>query len=253
MITIPESIKSLLKSDSSRKNFRVHFPNGEREDITNANIVSESVTLTESICSTQQLKIGMCETPSIEFETLGVGYIRGAEIECSLEVICDSTVSGAVYREDIDQYVYPIPYGTFIVDSCKKQADMSHRQIVAYNKIAYKSWEFNDYTKNILSLGMYWYKSKLKISLEGLLKLIVPDMNANFEEMSQSAVHREGLVGEYYSEAKSQKLGKYLLGIACLDIQNVEMIICLFIRQLVILGLLMTQSLLIKLQKSKNI
>ena len=197
MITIPESIKSLLKSDSSRKNFRVHFPNGEREDITNANIVSESVTLTESICSTQQLKIGMCETPSIEFETLGVGYIRGAEIECSLEVICDSTVSGAVYREDIDQYVYPIPYGTFIVDSCKKQADMSHRQIVAYNKIAYKSWEFNDYTKNILSLGMYWYKSKLKISLEGLLKLIVPDMNANFEEMSQSAVHREGLVGEY--------------------------------------------------------
>lgn len=298
MITIPESIKNLLKSDSAHKNFRVHFPNGEREDITNANIVSESVTLTESICSSQQLKIGMCETPSIEFETIGVPYIKGAEIECSLEVECpqyerqtfygsnifgsgtinvrpsvwfgedvypynvfpigsdlniecrsvigedakfstvtlyfentsrtvvyrniaykhitvgtdtpsadggiskvelvltnsqvnvlvrnecDVAISGVVYKEDIGKYVYPIPYGTYLVDSCKKQADMSHRRIVAYNKLAYKSWGLNSLIKHATSKGMYWYTNTLKVGIEGLVKLLIPSMNANYQEMT---------------------------------------------------------------------
>lgn len=300
MITIPESIKSLLKSDSAYKNFRVHFPNGEREDITNDNIVSESVSLTESICSTQQLKIGMCETPSIEFETLGVGYIRGAEIECSLEVECNAKsqtwvgkfysndsiqtssnyiyismqdvlgvefvpagvevhiacdevvlsmeiecsedgvswesnqiayntddctytattaasenyvkgfyvyvyrpfsdeggvnfnvrnypITGVVYRADIDKYVYPIPYGTFVVDSCKKQADMSHRQIVAYNKIAYDSWQFNSSTRRIMSYSFYWINSSLRVSINGIIKLLFPQMDANYSLLAPQLV-----------------------------------------------------------------
>lgn len=137
MITIPESIKSLLKSDSAHKNFRVHFPNGERADITNENIISESVTLTESICSQQTLMFNTCETPMIEFETFGVENIKGAIIECSLEVECPSTVTGAVYKSDIDKYVYPIPYGKFIINSCKKQSDMTHRQVIAYHQSKY--------------------------------------------------------------------------------------------------------------------
>ena len=186
MITIPESIKSLLKSDSVYKNFRVHFPNGEREDITNANIVSESVTLTESICSSQQLKIGMCETPSIEFETIGVPYIKGAEIECSLEVECPSTVDGCEYKSDIQKYVYPIPYGTFIVDSCKKQADMTHRRIIAYNKIAYKSWQLDNQTTRLMKDSFYWSAPNLKINIDGLIKLTSPDWSADYQETTSA-------------------------------------------------------------------
>ena len=472
MIQIPEEIKTLLKSDSTKKNFRVHFPNGEHEDLTNADIVEESVTLTESICSASQLKIGMCETPSIEFETIGVGYIRGAEIECSLEVesekidriehiptpyisgnttisgvtfecgeygedtlkisgtvesgitytianasrqflnpnvpyhikvtgmrpefvvrikcptynastykiyditydpasgsyqtvfecaysyggiiiefIVPSTLigatlnnevhieikaistssslgenllhtpytdgdigetvvkggweytvdenaiifskvsnrestftfhlqfnladgfyyiddglndhsqssedtsaymsitdsrgntytsniqkyvylfggsmtithyfgrsysmssgilipvlkklttvkyaqtypSGTVYKSDIGKYVYPIPYGTYIVDSCKKQADMSHRQIIGYNKFAYRDWKFNTTTRNILTSGMYWYNQNLKVSLEGVLKLLFPDIDANYELATLPTPHTHNI------------------------------------------------------------
>lgn len=138
MLNIPEEIKDLLKQDSVYKNFRVHFPNGERADITNENIVSESVNLQESICSQQTLMFNTCETPMIEFETIGVENIKGKTIECSLEIECHSTVEGAVQRADLDnKWVYPIPYGKFVISSCKKKADMTHRQVIAYNYISY--------------------------------------------------------------------------------------------------------------------
>lgn len=138
MLNIPATIKTLLKSDSVFKNFRVHFPNGERADITNDNIITESVELEESICSQKTLTFDKCETPAIEFETIGVENIKGAIIECYLEIECPSTVSGAVQRSDLNnKWVYPISYGTFVVNKCKKQSDMTHRKIEAYNYSTY--------------------------------------------------------------------------------------------------------------------
>ena len=191
MLNIPSAIVDLLKSDSVHKNFRVHFPNGEHADLTNSDIVQESVTLNESICSGSQLKLGVCETPSLEFETIGVGKIKGCLIECYMEVECSSTVTDAVYRSDIDMWVYPIPYGVFVVDSCKKQADMTHRKIVAYNKAGYTQWRFNELTTQIFNLGMYWYTNGLKVSLEGMLKLIMPNMGVNFQELSVHLAPKE--------------------------------------------------------------
>lgn len=210
MLNIPEEIKQKLL-EGCNKNFRVHFPNGEHSDITNENIVSESVSFTESICSQSELKFGLCESPYIEFETFGIGKIKGCEIECSLEIpttrnveqiaisdyydyptsgkfaagdvvkidlmkpIADAVVrvrgwlvnqnmqtddnqvfyitwtddmnktspygqSTQIVIEDVGttlasvivDTVYPIPLGRFVVDSCKKQADMTHRRIIAY-------------------------------------------------------------------------------------------------------------------------
>lgn len=86
MLNIPEAIKTLYKQDSIRKNFRVHFPNGEMPDITNANIVSESVSFTESLCSQQYLKFGLTEASEIQFETVGIGNMLGMTIECYNEI-----------------------------------------------------------------------------------------------------------------------------------------------------------------------
>lgn len=88
MLTIPSAVEDALKN-GAQKNFRVHFPNGERADITNDNIVSESVSFTESICSQSELKFGLAEASVLEFETVGVENIRGAEIEASVEVTYD--------------------------------------------------------------------------------------------------------------------------------------------------------------------
>ena len=61
MLNLPESIKALFKRDSVLKNFRVHFPNGGFSDITNENIVEESVKFSESLCSQNIFRFGCAE------------------------------------------------------------------------------------------------------------------------------------------------------------------------------------------------
>lgn len=136
MIQVPDEIKALLHQDTCRKNIRIHFPNDERADICNSLIVKDTVSFTESICSQETLKFGLCEAAVFECETVGVGNIKGATIEVSCEVYCDSNVSGAVWKNDLEAYVYPVPYGSFVVNTCQRQADLNHRRIVAYGGTA---------------------------------------------------------------------------------------------------------------------
>ena len=145
MLTIPDEIKELLHQDTCRKNIRIHFPNGERSDICNGLIVKDSVSYTESLCSQDKLRFGLCESPVFECETVGVGNIKGATIHVFCEIFCESTVSDAVFQQDLQAYVYQIPYGVFIVASAKRQADLIHRKIVAYNILATYDFRFTPY------------------------------------------------------------------------------------------------------------
>ena len=70
-----------------QKNIRIHFPNGEHEDITNKNVIAESMSFKESLCSRNSLKFGLCEASVFQIETVGVGNIKGCTIEVSLEAI----------------------------------------------------------------------------------------------------------------------------------------------------------------------
>ena len=90
MLNIPDSVKALFKQDGVHKNFRAHFPNGELPDITNDNIVKESVNFTESICSQDVFKFGLSEASVIEIETVGVGNMYGMAMECGIEIDCSS-------------------------------------------------------------------------------------------------------------------------------------------------------------------
>lgn len=132
MLTIPQEVKDLLHLDSCKKNIRIHFLDGKRQDICNNLIVKNSVSFKESICSQDTVKFGLCESSVFECETTGSGNIKGARIEVFCEVFCDSTVDGAEWRSDLEAYVYSIPYGSFTVDSCKRQGNILHRKIIAY-------------------------------------------------------------------------------------------------------------------------
>lgn len=136
MIQVPDEIKALLHQDTCKKNIRIHFPNGERTDICNNLIVKDSASFTESLCSQDKLKFGLCESATFECEVVGVGNIKGAVIEVFCEVYCESNVTGAVWRNDLAAFVYPVPYGSFTVESCQRQADIIHRRIVAYGGTA---------------------------------------------------------------------------------------------------------------------
>ena len=130
MLNVPAEIQAVIKKDSTLKNFRVHFPNGERADITNENIVYESVDFTESVCSDNVFRFGLAEASVIEFETVNVENIIGMTIECSMEYAVPSNLQSQ-YGE-----WYSIPYGTFIVDKCpRNHNNITHRKVVAYSVI----------------------------------------------------------------------------------------------------------------------
>lgn len=149
MLNVPTEVQALFKADSVFKNFRVHFPNGENADLNNDDIVSESVSFTESICSAQVFQFGLSERSEIEFECVGVQNIYGMTIECAIEICVDSL--GATWISDhaptgneafLDLQVctydgrnmYRVPYGRFIVESCpRSQGAMKHRRVTAYS------------------------------------------------------------------------------------------------------------------------
>lgn len=148
MLNIPESVKALFKADGIRKNFRVHFPNGELPDITNDNIVQESVQFTESLCSQDVLKFGLTEASVLEFETVGVANMYGMTIEAGIEIDL-SSLSAAEIAEIAagswdgiyvpESAVFRVPYGVFQVESCPRDHQaMTHRKVTAYTFSAHK-------------------------------------------------------------------------------------------------------------------
>ena len=148
MLTVPATIQSLFKDDGIRKNFRVHFPNGENADLTNSDIISGSVRFTESICSKDVLQFGLAEAPRIEFECVNVQNIYGMVIECGIEVDTSSLSAAQITAiqsdpgdgtlvlagdSDIGYGFYRVPYGVFTVTSCPRSAGaMWRRRVEAY-------------------------------------------------------------------------------------------------------------------------
>lgn len=138
MLNIPEEVKNLFRQGNITKNFRIHFPNGERADLTNDDLVSESVQFTESLCSQESLKFGLCEASVLEFETIDVENITGCVIEASIEIAVSGTeaeaLDGTVTWED-GRKAYPVPLGRFTVDSAKRQKNLHRRNVTAYDAL----------------------------------------------------------------------------------------------------------------------
>ena len=148
MLNIPASVKTLFKTDGTRKNFRVHFPNGEFSDITNENIVREAVRFTESMCSQSTFRFGLSEASVVEFETVGIGNMYGCVIECSYEIDTSSLSAAdltAIQNDpgdgtlvlaassDLGYGFYRVPLGVFRVEACPRNHEaMTHRQVTAY-------------------------------------------------------------------------------------------------------------------------
>lgn len=152
MLSIPALVKGRFKTDTVRKNLRIHFPNGEYPDITNGNIEKESLRFTESLCSQDVFKFGLAEASVIEFETVGIGNMYGMTIEAGIEVdvsnltaqqmaVISAGISGGTYvgkivskaNSDIGYAYYRVPLGTFRVESCPRNHQaMTHRRVTAY-------------------------------------------------------------------------------------------------------------------------
>ena len=123
--------QDLFLENSIKKNLIIKFNGGE---ISNSDIFYETMELTESICSDNQITFGNCEA--------SVFKITIANINVPLEGkwITVSTILD-------DKTDEPFVFGTYKVASFKPTADRSRRELIAYDAI-----------KDILSADMTdWY------------------------------------------------------------------------------------------------
>lgn len=141
MLHIPEPIKNLISLDGVLKNFRVVFPNGEHSAITNDNIIKESVKFSESLCSQNYIKFGLCESSCLRFSCVNVPNITGVEFFAYIDIditslpVADRTqyATYTLTHDGILMYFYEVPLGRFKVESSERDANMMKRNIIAYS------------------------------------------------------------------------------------------------------------------------
>jgi len=95
--------------------------------IDNNNLVAESVKFDERMCSDTELKFGLCEGTSVEFQYFDFPNIRGQQINIELEI---------QYKDEHGELMwYPIPMGWYEVKECPRQASTGIFKATAYNKL----------------------------------------------------------------------------------------------------------------------
>ena len=209
MLTIPELIKDLFRSEAAKKNFRVHFPEGEMPDITNENIVQESVRFSESLSSHDVFKFGLAEASTLEFETVGIGNMYGMTIEASCEIDTSSLTAAQLAEieddpgdgtlvlaadSDIGYGYYRIPYGVFKIDKCpRNHGAMTHRKVTAYSK---------DLLGNFSAFPNNTMTSSIDVSLPGIMALVTEQGLTEGEEASilrrNNVSNAVGIMNSYY-------------------------------------------------------
>ena len=194
MLNIPAAVQTLFKTDGVPKQFRVHFPNGERPDLTNSDIVNGTVKFTESVCSKDVLQFGLAEASQIEFECVGVENIYGYTIQCAIEIKIGNEIQN---DPDIDntldwlttQYVvysgikyYRVPYGEFTVTSCPRSAGAMWKRRVQGTEgdgtaqIAIPSFLKNKY-------NCYFYQGGVEALIQNV-PLIMADITQNIDDLN---------------------------------------------------------------------
>lgn len=142
MIEIPQKVKEAYQKNDTEKRMRIRFLSGCREELTNKDLIEESVVFTENLCSEETLKFGLCEANCFEFECFGnIGNIQGEQIQVTQEV--DYTENGV-------KKTCSIPFGIFGIDSCKKTG-IERRKVIAYNSLKSRFLD-EDGTKKINEL-----------------------------------------------------------------------------------------------------
>ena len=128
MIDVPVQVKDALRDGRLKKNFRFVVLNEDGTEseigtIDNNNLVSESVSIDERMCSGDTLKFGLCEGSSLEFQYFDKPSIAGKRVQAFIDVD---------YGE-AEPYI--IPMGFFDVKKCSRQASTGIIKVTAYNKL----------------------------------------------------------------------------------------------------------------------
>ena len=165
MLSVPYQVKKALKQGRKKKEYKFKvYSGGELQfTIDNDNLISESVKIDERMCSGDEIKFGLCEGSSLEFQYFGFDNIRGCEIEAILSV---------EYDNDGESAYYDIPMGWFTVDQCPKQFSTGIHKVTAYNKLKsdYLDVKANQFVNDLIDAGEYGHDVSLYYLLNHLLE-----------------------------------------------------------------------------------
>lgn len=129
MIKISEDIKKLYIKDGTPIELEVKFKDNAFPTIKGLDVLSEQMTLHESICEEEQLKFGGCNASSFELTVFNLNSgIKGYEIEPVL--ITKKT---------------EIPLGVFYVETIEKYAGKDYKKLTAYDKMRYFDVDVKDW------------------------------------------------------------------------------------------------------------
>lgn len=103
----------------------------------NNNLVAESVKFDERMCSDSNLKFGLCEGTSVEFQYFDLPNIRGEHISISIDIQYKDTDGTLAW--------YEIPMGQYDVAECSRQASTGIIKATAYNKLQSNYLDSNMY------------------------------------------------------------------------------------------------------------
>lgn len=133
MIKISEDIKKLYIKDGTPIELEVRFKDNAFPTIKGSDVLSEQMTLHESICEEEQLKFGGCNASSFELTVFNLNSgIKGYEIEPVL--ITNKT---------------EIPLGVFYVETIEKYAGKDYKKLTAYDKMRYFDVDVKDWYDNL--------------------------------------------------------------------------------------------------------
>lgn len=133
MIKISEDIKKLYIEDGTPIELEVRFKDNAFPTIKGLDVLSEQMTLHESICEEEQLKFGGCNASSFELTVFNLNSgIKGYEIEPVL--ITKKT---------------EIPLGVFYVETIEKYAGKDYKKLTAYDKMRYFDVDVKDWYNSL--------------------------------------------------------------------------------------------------------
>ena len=135
MLNIPEEVKRALRAGDLRKNYKMKVNDVDPDTgartyaytIDNDTIVKESVKIDERMVTGKNLKFGLCEGSSLEFQYFNHPNTNGKDIQVYISIEYVNSSGNLAW--------YDIPMGWYTVDQCPVQWDTGIYKVTAYNKL----------------------------------------------------------------------------------------------------------------------
>ena len=186
MLATPIEVKKAYKEGTHKKNYRFVVLNDDgTEDFTidNDTLVAESVNIDERMATGSELKFGLCEGASLEFQYFDHPNINGKRIHASI----------GIYYDDV--HVHYTSMGYFTVKECPRQFSTGIYKATCYNQL---QSDYLDAPANDLLIDAYNNQDTYSPSnIEKLLNIALADYKID--------VHTK-LSTSTYNDISSQKV-----------------------------------------------